>query len=78
MSLCVWEENCEKMSEYLGKCEPFDATFIMDASGSICGDGADAVDENGECANFNHLESFVEQAIASSTKAKMKSSLIQF
>lgn len=72
------EENCERMSEYLGKCEPYDATFIMDGSGSICGDGKDAVDEHGECENFNNMEAFIEQTIDGSTKAKMKSSLIQF
>lgn len=72
------EENCKKMSNHMKRCLPFDASFIMDSSGSICGDGKDAVDENGECVNFNHLESFVSETIDSSTKSKMRASLIQF
>jgi len=68
--------TCDGLSVMLKECTPFDATFIVDTSGSICY-GQD-LDDNGECLYFNGIESFIERTALASTKSDMSAAMIQF
>merc|ERR1712060_300872 len=72
-AVCCEADMCHRTN----KCKDYDATFIVDSSGSICTKRMPR-DADGECNNFNHMEDFVSQSIAGSTKEDMLVGIIRF
>merc|ERR1712150_66385 len=68
--------NCDSLIGTLQQCTAYDATFIVDVSSSIC--QGEALNEDNECENFEHIEHFVSNIVAASTKESMVAAIVQF